>query len=104
MTTGKSARSGTRRRPVCAKPSPRCLFLPDYFNFLLSGRMEIEFSIASTSQLIDVHSTDWSRPTLDHFRIPPQWFTKPVLAGTKLGRLKKEIAAGTATVPGRISN
>jgi rhamnulokinase len=34
-----------------------------------------------------VHANDWSRPALDHFRIPPQWFTKPVLAGTKLGRL-----------------
>lgn len=65
----------------------RCLFLPDYFNFLLSGRMENELSIASTSQLLDVHSTDWSRAALDYFRIPAQWFTKPVLAGTKLGRL-----------------
>src|SRR6185436_531557 len=77
--------------PAIEDLATRCLFLPDYFNFLLSGRMEIEFSIASTSQLIDVHSMDWSRAMLDHFRIPPQWFTKPVLAGTKLGRLKKEI-------------
>src|SRR6185436_15535182 len=66
----------------------RCLFLPDYFNFLLSGRMENELSIASTSQLLDVHSTDWSRAALDHFRIPPQWFTPPVLAGTRLGRVR----------------
>jgi rhamnulokinase len=64
----------------------RCLFLPDYFNYLLSGRMENELSISSTSQLLDVHSKEWSRPTLDYFRIPPHWFTKPVLAGTKLGR------------------
>ena len=78
--------------PAIEDLATRCLFLPDYFNFLLSGRMEIEFSIASTSQLIDVHSTDWSRAALDHFRLPPQWFSKPVLAGTKLGRLKKEIA------------
>jgi rhamnulokinase len=68
----------------------RCLFLPDYFNFLLSGRMENELSIASTSQLLDVHTTDWSRPTLDYFRIPPHWFTKPVPSGTKLGRLSAE--------------
>ena len=64
----------------------RCLFLPDYFNFLLSGRMENELSIASTSQLLDVRSTDWSRAALDHFRIPPQWFSKPLLAGTSLGK------------------
>ena len=80
--------------PAVADLATRCLFLPDYFNFLLSGRMENEFTIASTSQLIDVHSTEWSRAALDHFRIPPHWFTKPILSGTKLGRVKKEIAAG----------
>jgi len=61
--------------------------LPDYFNFLLSGRMENEISIASTTQLLDVHSNDWSREALEFFHIPPQWFTKPVLASTRLGKV-----------------
>jgi rhamnulokinase len=74
--------------PAIEDLATRCLFLPDYFNFLLSGRMENEFTMASTTQLIDVHSTDWSRPTLDYFRLPAQWFTPPVLSGTKLGRVK----------------
>jgi rhamnulokinase len=65
----------------------RCLFLPDYFNYLLSGRMENELTIASTTQLLDVHSCDWSRQALDYFRIPAQWLSKPVLAGTKLGNV-----------------
>lgn len=71
--------------PAVTDLATRCLFLPDYFNYLLSGRMENEISIASTAQLIDVHSTDWSRPTLDHFHIPAHWFSKPILAATKLG-------------------
>lgn len=73
--------------PAIEDLATRCLFLPDYFNYLLSGRMENEFTIASTSQLIDVHSTNWSRAALDYFRIPPQWFTKPILSGTKLGKV-----------------
>ncbi len=73
--------------PAIEDLATRCLFLPDYFNYLLSGRMENELTIASTSQLLDVHSTDWSRQALDYFRIPSQWFTKPVRSGTKLGRL-----------------
>jgi rhamnulokinase len=71
--------------PAIADLATRCLFLPDYFNYLLSGRMENELSIASTSQLLDVHSTDWSRTALDFFHLPTQWFTKPLLAGTRLG-------------------
>ncbi|HVS50879.1 MAG TPA: FGGY-family carbohydrate kinase [Opitutaceae bacterium] len=74
--------------PAIEDLATRCLFLPDYFNFLLSGRMENELSIASTAQLLDVHSTDWSRAALDHFRIPAQWFSKPIRAGTKLGRVQ----------------
>jgi len=74
--------------PAIGDLATRCLFLPDYFNFLLSGRMANELSIASTSQLLDVHSTDWSRAALDYFRLPPQWFTPPILAGTKLGPVR----------------
>ena len=74
--------------PAITDLATRCLFLPDYFNFLLSGRMENEFTMASTTQLIDVHSTDWSPAALQHFRLPPQWFSQPILAGTRLGRVK----------------
>ncbi|MCU0793088.1 MAG: FGGY family carbohydrate kinase [Opitutaceae bacterium] len=74
--------------PAVTDLATRCLFLPDYFNFLLSGRMANELTIASTSQLLDVHSNDWSRAALDHFRLPATWFSKPVLAGAKLGRVK----------------
>jgi rhamnulokinase len=73
--------------PAVADLAARCLLLPDYFNFLLSGRMENELTIASTTQLLDVHSTDWSRATLDYFHLPPRWFTTPVLPGGKLGRV-----------------
>ena len=84
--------------PAIEDLATRCLFLPDYFNYLLSGRMENELTIASTSQLLDVHSTDWSRAALDYFRIPPQWFTPPVLAGTKLGRAKAIAGVARAQV------
>jgi rhamnulokinase len=76
------------RCPGLEDVATRCLFLPDYLNFLLSGRMENEISFAGTTQLLDVHGSDWSRPALDYFRIPYTWFTKPILAGTVLGRVK----------------
>jgi rhamnulokinase len=76
------------RCPAVADVATRCLFLPDYFNHLLSGRMENEMSIASTSQLLDVHGTDWSRAALDHFHIPSTWFTPPILANTVLGPVR----------------
>lgn len=74
--------------PAITDIATRCLFLPDYFNYLLSGRMENEITIASTTQLLDVHGRDWSRATLDHFHLPFTWFTPPVLANTVLGLVR----------------
>jgi rhamnulokinase len=76
------------RCPAIDDMAERCLFLPDYFNYLLSGRMENEISIASTSQLLDARSCGWSRSAFEHFRIPPRWFSEPRLAGRKLGKVK----------------
>jgi rhamnulokinase len=50
------------------------LFLPDYFNFLLSGRKNTELSIASTSQLLSAARPAFSSKALRHFGIPKKWF------------------------------
>jgi rhamnulokinase len=77
--------------PAITDLATRCLFLPDYFNFLLSGKMANGLSIASTTQLLDVHGNDWSRVALDYFRVPPVWLTTPVASGTKLGKVLPEV-------------
>jgi rhamnulokinase len=74
--------------PAVTDLATRCLCLPDYFNFLLSGRAENEISIASTTQLLDVHGRDWSRAALTHFHVPAGWFTRPIAAGTVLGPVR----------------
>jgi rhamnulokinase len=71
--------------PAIAGSQTRCLFIPDYFNFLLSGRMTNELSIASHSQLIDVLGDDWSPAALDFFGIPPTLFRKPSHSPGRLG-------------------
>ena len=76
-----------RQYPAVRKRAARCLFLPDYFNFLLSGRMTNEVSIASTSQLLSVRGRGWSGSALRHFGLPRRWFAAPVDAGTPLGRV-----------------
>ncbi|HEX2862048.1 MAG TPA: FGGY family carbohydrate kinase [Lacunisphaera sp.] len=77
--------------PAITDLATRCLFLPDYFNYLLSGKMANGLSIASTTQLLDVHGGDWSRVALDYFRVPPTWLSTPVPAGARLGRLSSSM-------------
>jgi rhamnulokinase len=71
--------------PAIAGVAERCLFIPDYFNFLISGKMVNELSVASHSQLIDVNGRDWSQAALRHFGIPRGWFGKPALSPARLG-------------------
>jgi rhamnulokinase len=63
----------------------RCLFISDYFNFLLSGRMENELSVCSHSQLVDVHGRNWSAKALAYFGIPRHWFSRIALSPRMLG-------------------
>ncbi len=76
------------RFPGLGDLADRCLWLPDYFNFLLSGKMENEISVASTSQLLDVRSQSMSRAALDFFHLPPSWFSEPRLSPARLGRVR----------------
>jgi rhamnulokinase len=76
------------RYPGLADTAERCLWLPDYFNFLLSGKMENEISVASTSQLLDVRGRGMSRAALEFFHIPPSWFSEPKLSPARLGRVR----------------
>lgn len=71
--------------PAMADAAARCLFIPDYFNFLLSGRMENELSVCSHSQLLDVQGRDWSAGALAFFGIPRHWFSPPACSPRRLG-------------------
>lgn len=73
--------------PGIARTAARCLFIPDYFNFLLSGKMENEISICSHAQLLDVRGDDWSPAALKFFGIPRHWFSTPAKSPRRLGRV-----------------
>jgi sugar (pentulose or hexulose) kinase len=63
----------------------RLLFAPDLLHFWLSGRAANEYTIASTSQLLDARKRAWSKPLLKAMGIPPHIFGPIVPPGTVLG-------------------
>ncbi|HEY3757204.1 MAG TPA: FGGY-family carbohydrate kinase [Opitutaceae bacterium] len=77
-----------RSYPSLAQVVKRCLFIPDYFNFLLSDRMENELSVSSHSQLLDCHSMTWSAEALRRFGIPRAWFPAPSRSPRRLGPVR----------------
>ncbi len=72
----------------------RCLLLPEYFAWRLCGVMGSEYTIASTTALLNARTRDWDKTVLETAGIPAHLFPeKPVLPGTRLGRLTREIQA-----------
>lgn len=70
----------------------KLLFMPDLLAYLLTGRMGTEYTIASTSQMIDPVRRDWSQEIFNAFGLRRDLFAPIEQSGTVRGRLKKEIA------------
>lgn len=88
-------------RPWMLERADKMLFMPDLFGYMLTGKMCAEYSIASTSQLIDLDKRTWSKEILDAFGIKDSVFAPLVQPGTVLGELSKEICeeCGVDPVP-----
>ena len=61
------------------------LFVPDLLNYFLTGYKQTEYTIASTSQLLDAKKRDWSRELIKKFGLPEKLFSKIVPPGTVCG-------------------
>jgi len=70
----------------------RLLPIADAFNHLLGGVARAEESLASTTQLYNPRTRDWSRKLLSMLELPREMFPPIVPAGTRLGTLKPELA------------
>ena len=64
----------------------------DAFNFLLCGVARAEESLASTTQLYNPRTRDWSARLLDVLNLPSELFPPLVPSGTVLGPLQPELA------------
>ena len=73
----------------------RMLMIADAFNYLLCGEAKIEESNASTTQLYNPRTRQWSDPLIAALGLPQKLFPPIVPAGTKLGSLKSDLASAS---------
>lgn len=67
------------------------LFMPDLFHFLLSGVKKSEYTIASTSQLLNAHDREWESILFERLGLPRHLMAEIVPPGRILGPLFPEI-------------
>lgn len=66
------------------------LFMPDLFNCFLTGEMKTEYTVASTSQMLDAKLRQFDKELLEYFNIP-DIFAPIIEPGTIIGELTDEI-------------
>jgi len=73
----------------------KLLFTPDLINYFLTGVTANEYTIASTSQLLNAQSKEWSKEIFDRLGLPINLMGNIVQPCTLLGKLNEEIARET---------
>lgn len=68
------------------------LFMPDLFSFFLTGVANCEYSIATTSELIDAKKRDWNEELICSLGLRREMFPPIVMPGTTRGNILPEVA------------
>ena len=68
------------------------LNMPDLMHYFLCGQTTNEATIASTTQMVDVHTGTWSNVLLDSLGLPTGMLGPIIPAGTKIGQLSPHVA------------
>ncbi len=82
----------TTKSEVLAKAN-RLLFMADLFSYFLCGRVFGEYTLASTSQMMDMQAGQWSQPIFQKLALPLAIMPPIVAPGTIVGELTDAVAA-----------
>lgn len=88
-------------QPGILDAADKLLFMPDLFNYFFTGIARNEYSIATTSQMMNVKKRKWATTILERLDLPSRLLQKIVPSGSILGDLKKDVAAecGAGKIP-----
>lgn len=74
------------------KKSDALLFMPGLFNYFLTGKKYSEYTIASTSQLLNASKKNWDETIFRTLGLPVRIIQPIIQPGTIIGKLLLEIA------------
>jgi sugar (pentulose or hexulose) kinase len=77
--------------PVLAK-AKRLIFIADLVSYFLAGKPYAEYTLAGTSQLMDMRTGKWSRAIFEKMNLPIEIMPEVINPGTIVGTLTKNVA------------
>ncbi|MDE6890393.1 MAG: rhamnulokinase [Lachnospiraceae bacterium] len=79
------------REPERLFGAKKLLLIPDYFNYLLTGKAVTEYTNATTMQLVSPETKDWDFDLIEKLGYPKEIFMEIHMPGSELGSLTKEM-------------
>ena len=70
----------------------KMLLIPDLLNSFLTGERVAEYTIASTTQMLDARTQQWDTELLEKFGLPTSILPPLVKTGTRLGSVRPDVA------------
>lgn len=87
------------RNTARMKSARTLLHMPDLFNYMMTGEKVSEYTIASTSQLLDVSAGTWSTELLSRLGLPEKIMPPLVKPGSIVGNLLPDLMEETGLSP-----
>lgn len=79
------------KHPEDLKKAKTMLMIPEYFNFLLTGKKAAEYTNATTTQLVSPQTNDWDMEMIKQLGYPTEIFQKILKPGSLVGTLRHEL-------------
>jgi rhamnulokinase len=80
------------QEPELLDKAESLLMIPDYFHYLLTGRMSAEYTNATSTQLVSPGTKDWDYELIDKLGYKRSLFQKILTPGASLGSVKADIS------------
>lgn len=78
-------RAQTEQQPDLTARVAHALLIPDYFSYRLTGKLNWEYTNATTTQLVNIQTHNWDETLLDWAGVPASWFGTPTQPGNVIG-------------------
>ncbi|MDY1039034.1 rhamnulokinase [Enterobacteriaceae bacterium RIT714] len=78
-------RALVEQQPELVANVAHALLIPDYFSYRLTGKMNWEYTNATTTQLVNINSDNWDENLLNWTGASAAWFGTPTHPGNVIG-------------------
>jgi rhamnulokinase len=79
------------KNSIALAKATNLVFIADLFSYFLCGRIFAEYSLASTSQFMDMRTGKWSKEVLEGLSLPAEIMPKSISPGTVVSQLSAKI-------------